>query len=273
MTINEYIRETTSKLKGAGIATARLDTLVLLSDIWKKDKAWLLAHPEQQVPLHIQSKLLPKIAARTKRKPMAYIRGKQEFYGRDFIVNKRVLIPRPESETIIDLLKPLVAKKPGFLIDIGAGSGALGITAALECPTLEVVLNDIDPDALAVANHNARRFKLRLQFWPGDLLEKHIGDPEYPYIDYILANLPYVDRTWERSVETNFEPSLALYADDNGLALIKKLITQAPIALKPGGHLLLEADPRQHDAIIAFASEHGLDFVDQKDFTLVLKQT
>lgn len=272
MTLGELIKSTTGQLKKAGINTARLDALVLLGDVWKKDKAWLLAHSDQNVPSYIQTRLQPKVAARAKRKPMAYVRGKQEFYGRDFVVNRHVLIPRPDSEALIDLLKPLVGTKPGHLIDVGTGSGALGITAALECPSLKVWLTDIDQDALAIANHNARRFKLRLQFWPGNLLENHISQPDYPYIDYILANLPYVDSKWSRNLETNFEPKLALFADDEGLDLIKKLITQTPLALKPGGYLLLEADPRQHNRIIDFAKTNGLVFVDQKDFAIVFKR-
>lgn len=267
MTIGEFIKTTTNQLKDAGIATARLDTLVLLGDAFKKEKSWLLAHPEQKVPMLMLARLKPKVSARAKRKPIAYIRGKQEFYGRDFVVNKRVLIPRPDSEVLIDMLKPLAGNRPGHLIDIGTGSGALGITAALELPNLQVWLNDIDASALAVANHNARRFKLRLQFWPGDLLGKHVT--EHPHLDYILANLPYVDKKWQVSAETNSEPSLALFAEDGGLALIKKLISQVPKTLKPGGYLLLEADPRQHDAIILFAKEYDLEFVDQQGFGLV----
>lgn len=274
MTVEDFIKQTTSKLSKVGIGTARLDALVLLADAWHKDKAWLLTHSEQQIPSNIQSILSRKISARIKRKPMAYIRGKQEFYGRDFVVNKRVLIPRPESETLIDLLKPLAKKQTGVLIDVGTGSGALGITAALECPGLEVKLIDIDPDALAVANYNACRFKLRLQFYPENLLEgftSQLDEPRNPYVQFIIANLPYVDRKWERSLETNYEPRVAIFADDGGLALIKKLIQQAPFALKAGGYLLLEADPRQHDAIIALANEQGLELIKQKDFALVFR--
>jgi release factor glutamine methyltransferase len=273
MIVANFIKETTDKLKQAGSTSARLDTLVLLCDAWGKDKAWLLARPDQEVPANILANLRPKVAARAKRKPMAYIRGRQEFYGRDFVVNKHVLIPRPDSEALIDLLKSFVTKKPGFLIDIGTGSGALGVTAALECPNLQICLNEIDPHALAVASKNARRFKLSPQLWQGDLLEGHIGKTIKPFADYILANLPYVDRIWERSMETDYEPHVALFADDGGLQLIKRLLKQIPLALKPGGYLLMEADPRQHDSIISLAKDEGLEFVDQKDFTIVFKQS
>jgi len=269
MNLGQFIKETTSKLNAAGILTARLDTLVLISDAWHKDKAWLLANTDQKIPAHVLSAISPRLAARLKHKPMAYIRGHQEFYGRDFVVNKRVLIPRPESEALIDLLKPLAQKAPGILIDVGTGSGALGITAALECPNLEVKLTDIDPLALEVANYNARRLKLRLQFYLGDLLADFNSNHEYPYVQFIIANLPYVDKKWERSSETNYEPSIALFAKDGGLYLIKKLIKQAAKVLKPGGYLLLESDPRQHDQIIDFANQNSLKLVDQKGFVLV----
>jgi release factor glutamine methyltransferase len=272
MTVNDFIKETTARLTKAGSTSARLDTLVLLSDEWQKDKAWLLAHAEQEIPKDILSKLKPKVSARAKRKPMAYIRGYQEFYGRDFVVNKKVLIPRPDSEILIDLLKPLAKKTTGVLVDIGTGSGALGITAALECPNLQVELTDIDPDALAVADLNALHFKLDLPSYVADVLDPYVTQPDNPRLQFIVANLPYVNRVWETSVETDYEPHIAIFADDGGLALVKKLIQQTPMALKPGGYLLLEADPRLHDAIISLAKDKGLDFVDQKDFTVVLKR-
>ncbi len=271
MTIANFIKETTDLLKQAGSTSARLDTLVLLSDEWDKDKAWLLAHPDQEIPAGTLLDLRPKVAARAKRKPMAYIRGKQEFYGRDFLVDKNVLIPRPDSEALIDLLKTFVTKKPGLLIDIGTGSGALGITAALECPNLQICLNEIDPKALATASKNAKRFKLSPELWQGDLLEGHVSKTGKPFADYILANLPYVDRVWERSMETDYEPHIALFADDGGLEIIKRFLKQVPLALKPEGYLLMEADPRLHDAIIVLAEQENLNFVDQKDFTLVFK--
>lgn len=272
LTLQQWLKGATQKLETAGISTARLDALVLLADALDKDKAWLLANSDLVIQNTILGILNHKLAKRALRTPLAYIRGKQEFYGREFKVNKRVLIPRPESETLIDLLKSLAFDKTGFLLDVGTGSGALGITAALECPNLEVWLNDIDPDALAVANHNARRFKLKLQFWPGDLLEKHITQPDYPYIDYILANLPYVDKTWKRSPETQFEPALALFANEGGLELIKRLIPQALTALRPGGYLLLEADPRQHEQIRAYAKQHSFSLVREDGFVIAFQR-
>lgn len=272
MTIADFIKETTAQLKQAGSTSARLDTLVLLCDEWNKNKAWLLAHPEQDIPANILLKLIPKVTARAKRKPMAYIRGKQEFYGRDFLVNKYVLIPRPDSEALIDLLKSFVTKQSGFLIDIGTGSGALGITAGLECPNLRICLNEIDAKALAVANKNAKRFNLTPELWHGDLLEGHVSKTGKPFADYILANLPYVDRVWERSIETDYEPHIALFADDGGLEIIKRFLKQVPLALKPNGYLLMEADPRLHDAIISLAADENLDFVEQRDFTIVFKK-
>ncbi len=267
MNLGDFIKQATAKLEQAGILTARLDTLVLLSDALQKDKAWLLAHTDQELPAKILADISPSIAARAKRTPLAYIRGYQEFYGRDFAVNQHVLIPRPESEALIDLLKPIAKDTTGILLDIGTGSGALGITAALECPDLEVRLIDINQEALAIAKKNADRLKLRLQFKKSDLLDE--CTKTQPYAQFIIANLPYVDQSWETSPETRFEPSLALFARDNGLALIKKLVGQVPAVLNSGGYLLLEADPRQHADIVESAKTQGLNLDNRQDFALV----
>src|SRR3989344_881274 len=131
MKSEEWLKQAANTLKTANIGSARLDALVLLEDELNRDKAWILAHPEQPILAQSLKKLNKKLARRTNHEPLAYIRGFSELYGRKFKVNKRVLEPRPESEAMIDLLKELRLPKNSWLADIGTGSGALGITAAL----------------------------------------------------------------------------------------------------------------------------------------------
>jgi release factor glutamine methyltransferase len=247
MTAATFLTHATQQLVASGIATARLDALVLLSDALAKDKSWVLAHPEFILTDAALRGLHAKLDKRARRMPLAYIRGRQEFYGRDFSVTPDVLIPRPETETMISVIKGLA---PASLLDVGTGSGAIAITACLELPNSAVAGCDISIAALTIARQNAARLKAPVTFFVSDLLS---GTPAH--YDAIAANLPYVDPYWDRSPETDAEPAIALFADDAGLAYIKKLIEQAPATLNKNGYLILEADPRQHAAITAYAAQ------------------
>jgi release factor glutamine methyltransferase len=250
MTIDDLLYQTTKQFAKAGIPSARLDAQVLIADALNEDRSWLLAHLDDDIPRHVLKVLRVRIAARAKRMPLAYVRGHQEFYGRNFVVNPRVLIPRPETEQLIAELKGLKLPRGSALLDVGTGSGAIAVTAAHEAAHLLVEACDISLDALDIARANAERLNARIErFFISNLLD------EAGYYDVIAANLPYVGPDWLRSPETNYEPGLALFADNQGLALIHKLLEQAPSHLRPDGYLLLEADPRQFDAIIAFAPD------------------
>ena len=175
MEINAWLAETIERLGQAGIGSARLDALILLEDETGKDRSYLLAHPEMVLPATSVAKLNKQIVQRSTHRPLAYIRGFTEFYGRRFKVNQRVLEPRPESETMIELLKQLKLDKP-VIADVGTGSGAIGITAALEIHTAEVDLYDIDSSCLAVARHNSLMHELHLHAYKRDLLSRPVRD-------------------------------------------------------------------------------------------------
>lgn len=248
--ISSWLRATTEQLQNAGVSSARLDAELILSHTLRKSKTWLHAHSEDTLDRRHRDIADARIDLRLDRVPVAYIIGHKEFYGRRFDVTTATLIPRPESEFIIEQLETLPLRPGAHLVDVGTGSGCLGITAKLEYPELNVTLVDIDPHALTVAKRNAKKLGADILILRSNLLA------DYPYPpDIIIANLPYVDRDWERSPETEHEPSIALFADDNGLLLIKQLIDQAVLKLNPGGILILESDRRQHHIVTTYAEQ------------------
>lgn len=199
-------------------------------------------------------------AASNPKQPKAYLDGYQDFYGRDFIVTSDVLIPRPETEQMIDMVLNLAGKSylPGVkpserilpknptILDIGTGSGCIAITIKKEFPEAEVFASDISEKALKIAEQNAKRHNTPIHFIISHLLENVKHKP-----DLIVANLPYVDKDWDwlDKEALRYEPSLALYADDYGLKLIKELIDTSE-----SEYLILEADPCQHTKITEYAS-------------------
>lgn len=262
MTIEEWLKEAREDLKKNGIESAQLDAELILSHTLREPRTYLHAHGDQVLDDRQEDIANARIELRIDHTPVAYIIGHKEFYGRRFKTTPAALIPRPESEAFIEILKsimpenlPLVKEKKR-LVDVGTGTGILGITAKLEFPELHVTLTDVSQHALNLAKQNARQLGADVHFLKNDLLRDYGSN-----IDIILANLPYVDRSWEVSPETHAEPEIALYAADDGLALIRQLINQASQWLLSGGSLLLEADERQHAAIIQLAKDHGLKHV------------
>ena len=213
------------------------------------------------------------------RLPLAYQRGTQDFYGRDFVVTPDVLIPRPETEMVIDIVLSLVGKPylPGVkprearlprnitVVDVGTGSGCIAVTLKLEIPEAKIVATDISKRALKIARDNAKNYDTSVEFMKSDLLDDMEIIP-----DLIVANLPYVDKDWEWVDEKalSVEPQKALYADNHGLELILRLIDQ--VCAKKIQHLILEADPCQHEAIVKYANKKGLKLVETRGFAFYL---
>lgn len=267
--IKAWLADATAQLKAAGIESARLDAELILAHTLRRSRTYLHAHDDDPIDASRLEIADARLRLRLDRTPIAYIIGHKEFYGRQFKVTTATLIPRPESEDIINLLKedvsladlPLLPSAPHRVVDVGTGSGCLGITIKLEFPHFDVTLIDISSHALTVAEKNAQTLGADVTIQRGDLLRG------YPFpLDIIVANLPYVDRSWDVSMETHAEPDIALYASHGGLALINQLILQAATLLTPGGLLLLEADPRQHDAMIETAKSHGLSYRTTRGF-------
>lgn len=274
-TINDWLANATSQLDRANIPSARLDAELILCHMLGVDRTWLIAHANDSLAMSALSQKggirrmglkeygEKLVLRRLKREPIAYLVGHKEFYGRVFAVTSDVLIPRPETEAMIELLAP-IAPGAKTLIDIGTGSGAIAITAKLDFPHLDVEAVDVSREALKVAAQNAKTLKATIKFYESDLMDT-AGD----HYDIICANLPYVDRKWQVSPETKTEPDLALYAREGGLELIKLLIEQAPDKQLTGNYLLLEADPRQHDEIVSIARAHGYEWHQASGYIVV----
>ncbi|HEX5395378.1 MAG TPA: HemK/PrmC family methyltransferase [Candidatus Saccharimonadales bacterium] len=268
MKLDEYFKSATKRLSGSGIGSSRLDVLILLEDALHKDRSWILAHPEAKLTASQLNKLEKQLDRRQKHEPIAYIRGFTEFYGRRFKVNRRVLEPRPESEAMIDLLKEITTTYhlPSTIAvaDIGTGSGALGITAALELHNHNVDLYDIDASALAVAKHNCELHELRLKAAKRDLLRYS----HKPY-DVILANLPYVPNGWKINEAAAMEPRIAIFGGNDGLDVYRRLFEQlSHFSWKPI-FVLTEALPPQHEKLAIIAAEKGLRLKSSRGFIQV----
>ena len=204
------------------------------------------------------------VLRRMTHEPVAYITGVREFYGRDFMVTRAVLIPRPETEGVIEAVPPDIFAGQGtnepVALDIGTGSGCLAITLALEHPATRVIATDVSREALAIANENAQRLGAdRVEF-----VESPLVPPGLPPLDLIVTNPPYVPERDRESLSPDvrdFEPALALFAGEDGLDVIRALLPQARTALKPGGVLVMEIGAGQAGTVTALVAEAGLRLV------------
>ena len=246
-----------AKLAGAGVETARLDCLVLLEDTLNTDRAHLLAHPDLKLTTEQLHELNVAISKRETYQPLAYIRGHAAFYGRDFIVNSSVLVPRPESESMIDLLKSYANSHDiNTVIDIGTGSGCLAITAKLELPDIHVTGTDVSATALKVAKSNARVHRVQVQWKSSDIREGLPHMPRTrPYV--LLANLPYVPEDYAVNEAARHEPELALYAGTDGLDLYRDLFSAVDAVHTKPLAIITESLEMQHSALSELAVKHG----------------
>ncbi len=282
MSIHEWLREAEHRLRQAGVGTARLDALVLLEDATGQDRAWLLAHPEHKLLSKQQAEIEKLLKRRAQHEPLAYLRGKTEFYGRQFVLTPAVLEPRPESETMIDLLKSLPlfgaggrnsgsagpkSGRPITIADVGTGSGALGITAALELPKTAVELLDIDPEALKVAKINVDKFTLSINVIRSDLLTA--ARRSY---DVLLCNLPYVPDDYEINLSAAHEPASAIFGGPDGLGLYRRLFDQAARRPRQPLYILTEALPPQHAALRSIAEQADYRLSRSDDFIQVFSK-
>lgn len=245
-TINEALREATSRLQRVA-GTGSLDAQRLMEHVAGLDTATVIIHGDQPLRDDIDELFFALVRRRELGEPIAYIIGSVGFYGRTFSVDSRVLVPRPETEHLIEaVMDDLKARKKtnGTLVDVGTGSGAIAITLACEFPELNVYATDVSSGALEVARRNAAGNNVfqHITFLTGDLLAPLA---RFGRVDAIVANLPYIP-IGELPHAPNpvaFEPRVALDGGDDGLVLYRRLLEQISAAVNPGASIFLEAAP------------------------------
>ena len=247
MTVAEALRAASRRLQHVG-ETGALDASRLLEHVTGRDRAGLLLAAEVPLGEETGAEFERLVARRERGEPVAYIVGDVGFFGRTFCVDKRVLVPRPESEHVVEaVIDDLRARRKtaGIIADVGTGSGALGITLACELPELAVYATDISPDALSVARRNAARNGVagRCTFVTGDLLTPLVRFGER--LDAVVANLPYIPAgdVPQAPNPAGFEPRIALDGGPDGLDIYRRLLTQLDAVAAPDAAIFLEAAP------------------------------
>ncbi len=248
-------------------ATASRDAELLLLHVLQISRATLLAYPDREIPSNGQARYQELIVRRMRYEPIQYIVGRQEFYGLNLNVTPAVLIPRPETEHLVEaVLKLLPSNQPLRIVDVGTGSGAIAIALAVHLPNAEITALDISSDALAVAAANAHEHAVgdRIRFLQSDLLSAVSADEEV--FDAVVSNPPYIpeiDRTSLHPQVRDHEPATALFAGETGLDIYRRLVPQAYNALKANGLLALEIGHGQREGLAELLSGwEGVSFID-----------
>jgi release factor glutamine methyltransferase len=258
VTAAEALAQATARLREAS-PSARLDATRLLADVLRRDAAWIYAHGDHGLSAQEAARFEAAMQRRARGEPLAYIIGRAGFYGREFAVTPDVLVPRPESELLVELaLAALRARRHDLpaprILDVGTGSGALAVVLALELPAARVSAVDVSSAALEVAARNARAHGVegRVAFLRSDL---DAGLAPGARFDAVVANLPYVPSSALASAPdpTAFEPRLALDGGADGLALYRRLLARASELLAPKGILVMEAAPPTAAPLAALA--------------------
>jgi release factor glutamine methyltransferase len=252
-----------ARLRDANVPSFTLAAELLLLHVVGRDRTWLYAHPEDEISMEQEERFLSLIARRAAGEPTQYLTGKQEFWGLEFEVTPDVLIPRPETEHVIEVALDRLALREiragrkqtlsGYglqIADIGTGSGCIAVALAKDLPGTKFIATDISPAALSVARRNAERhnFADRIEFVRANVLE---GIAAETHFDLIASNPPYIGRregpTLQREVRDH-EPEVALYGGEEGYELYAALVTQSAAHLLPGGIVVLELG---HDSLPA----------------------
>lgn len=252
MRVDQALRQARARL--AASPTAALDAELLLGQVLGRSRTWLYTWPEHDLDPAQRHAFQALLTRRERGEPVAYLLGEREFYGRRFRVNADVLIPRPDTETLVDMALTLLPATPLRVADLGTGSGAIGITLALERPAWRVLLVDCSEAALTVAGDNAARLGANVDTRCGSWLEGETRD-----FDLIVSNPPYIDADDHHLSEgdVRFEPRSALVAGEQGLADLSAIAAQARRRLNPGGWLMLEHGHQQGGAVRELLRRQG----------------
>jgi release factor glutamine methyltransferase len=241
---------------------ARRDADVLLMHTLKKSRAWLMAHGDELLSDELFLSYTELLERRRRGEPIQYITGETEFYGLPFRVTPEVLIPRPETEHLVEKVIELAARfEQPRIVDVGTGSGAIAVALAHEWLSAVITAIDLSSSALAIARENAKRNEVDLRFLDGDLLAPVAGE----CFEIVVSNPPYVpsgDRATLSVEVREYEPALALFAGDDGLDVYCRLIPAAFGALVPGGYVALEIGYGQSKAITELLAKAGFEQIE-----------
>lgn len=282
-TIAETLKQASQQLRAAQVPNDLLDAQTLLAEALGKDRTYLIVNFNEQLNDTLLASYRTLIERRSAGEPLQYITGHQQFFGLEFEVTPDVLIPRPETEIIVEETIRLIEQNKTsapVIVDVGTGSGCIAVTLARELEDAKIQACDISETALNVARRNATKHGLadRVEFVNSDLLSAF---PENEFADFILSNPPYVAANelpaLQREVR-DWEPHLALIDFGDGLSFYRRLINQAPTRLKAGGYLICELGYTQSEAVLAMAGsfvwieQRLLDDIQGIPRTLVLKK-
>jgi len=249
LTLRDALRQAAAQLERHGVSSPRLNADVLTAHCLSVDKTYLYTHDERELSPEEAQRLEDFVYERISGVPVQYIVGRQEFFGRYFTVNPAVLIPRPETEFIVEAVLEIGPSAGTRIIDVGTGSGCIGVTLALELPEAHVTMTDVSFEAVRVARLNAANLGATVSVACMDLLDAATGT-----FDFVVSNPPYVSRkeTSRLQVEVReHEPEVALYGDDDGLAAYRRLIPDAERLLRPGGYFIAEMGFDMEDRVLS----------------------
>jgi release factor glutamine methyltransferase len=260
-TIAEALKEAGERLRAAFVPNDLLDAQTLLAEALGKDRTYLIVNFNQRLSEGILSAFRAMVERRAACEPLQYITGRQEFFGLDFEVTPDVLIPRPETELIVEEAIRIVQQEGvarPLIVDVGAGSGCIAVALARELGDARVIASDVSEAALRVARRNAARHGLRdrVDFIASDLLDAFVDED---FADFILSNPPYVSEEEMPSLQREvreWEPRLALTDSNDGLSFYRRLLKDAPSRLKSGGRLICEMGYTQSEKISAMIDRH-----------------
>ena len=262
-TIGSLVKWAVDDFRARGIENPRLDAELLVAHALKIDRMRVILDAQRPLAGAELAALRDLVKRRRSFEPIAYLRGEREFYGLRFRVDKRVLVPRPDTETLVDVALARSAHLSMSMrqLDLCTGSGCVAIAMARQRPTAQVSASDLSPDALAVARDNALRLgAYNVAFYTGDLLGPFTGRR----FDVISANPPYIpsaDLATLMPDVRDHEPRLALDGGADGLDLVRRIVTEAPDHLQPGGLLAIEIGADEAPATVALLTERGFTAV------------
>jgi release factor glutamine methyltransferase len=255
-TVGRAINAARQRLEDAGCDIPHLDAQVILAHVLGVERTWLFAHHEAELSEAQAAAFTDLVTRRMRHEPVAYLVGKKEFYGLEFLVDRRVLIPRPETELLVDAVIDHIEMREGQILtvaDVGAGSGAIALAIAANCPNTQVYAIDLSAEALEVAQQNVQRLDHHGQV---TLLQGDLLAPLPAPVHMIVANLPYISSDAYTTLMADvreYEPQVALAGGPEGLDIITRLLKDAPAALKANGLIFLEIGHDQGAAVLRLA--------------------